>query len=347
MYRRTLVFQATLAALSLSAASPTSAQEVAEDAERAHSARAGASVARQSVRNAQLQTELWKLESSDGELPLVPARRLARAEQAFEDGEYPMLRPLLQPILMPESQFARADLETKARALLGVGLYFEAQQVTDAAQREALLDAASLQFLELLRRDPFFTLNPLIYPASVVELFANVRSEHAEELEALRAARTKGTPTGDQEGLQTVYISREVDQLNFALNFLPFGFGQFQNDEPIKGGFFAGAQGLALGANMAGYWMVESLRSPVDGKFEGGAGNSAEVARAWQTVQYAGLGAFAAIYIWSVIDALVHYEPYRVRIRTLEGPPPELSNGANEARSTSWGLNWSGLELHW
>lgn len=280
------------------------------------------------------------------EFPPSPAERLARAEQAFRDAEYPLLRTLLEPTLLPTSQFSRPELELKARALLAVGLYFEAQQVIHSAQRDALLDAASLQFLELLRKDPFFTLNPLIYPASVVELFARVNADNATELEALRAAQS-GEAEHTDHGLQTVYIAREVDRLNFAANFLPFGFGQFQNDETIKGVVFASTQAIALGLNMGGYWMVESLRSPIDGKYEGGAGNSAEAARTWQTLQYVGLGAFAALYVWSVLDGLLNYQPFSVRIRTLDEPPPELSAPQSPTGSVRLQMGWNGVGLAW
>lgn len=280
------------------------------------------------------------------ELPRSPAERLARAEQAFRDAEYPLLRTLLEPTLLPASQFSRPELELKARALLAVGLYFEAQQVLHPTQRDALLDAASLQFLELLRKDPFFTLNPLIYPASVVDLFARVNADNATELEALRAAQGGEADHADH-GLQTIYIAREVDRLNFAANFLPFGFGQFQNDETFKGVVFASTQAIALGLNMSGYWMVESLRSPIDGKYEGGAGNSAEAAHTWQTLQFVGLGAFAVLYAWSVLDALLDYQPYSVRIRTLDEPPPELSGTQTSAGSVRLQMGWNGVGIAW
>lgn len=277
------------------------------------------------------------------DFPDDPEQRLARAERAFRDGEYPILRPLLKPTLIPTSQYSRAELTHSARTLLAVGLYFEAQQVTGAAQRKQLLDQASAQFLELLRDDPFYSLNPMIYPASVVELFASVEAENSAELEALRDALRQESAL-DAQGLQTVYIEREVDRFSYAVNFLPFGLGQIQNNEPVQGTLFASAQALSLALNIGSYWRVESLRSDIDGKYEAGRGNSAEQARNWQTMQYVGLAAFAGLYIWSVLDALADYKPYNVRIRTLDAPPPELSRDAPEPALK---IGWNGVGLAW
>jgi hypothetical protein len=350
MYRRIFVCQVLVANLSLWAAAPAHAQ--APGADGGLEAIATARKATLSSLTAAIQRAAEGARSENAyDFPTSPYQRLIRAEKAFRDAEYPILRPLLKPTLVPTSQFERSDREIQARTLLGVGLYFEAQQVTDSAQRKKLLDAASLQFLEVLREDPFHALNPLIYPASVVELFAAVKAEHAAELELLRA-ELGGDANQAAQGLQTVYIEREVDRFSYAVNFLPFGLGQIQNDEPIQGTLFASSQVLALGLNIGSYWMVQNLRSPIDGKYEAGRGNSAEMARNWQAMQYIGLAAFVGLYVWSVIDSLADYKPYDVRIRTLDGPPPELSAGDSNAQrpssaSVGFEIDWNGIAIAW
>lgn len=350
MYRRLLLCQALVVGLSSLAATPLRAQSPDPSSGPASSPDAAIVAARVGVHSARIEAKEQAKKAATPKIkynfPALPDQRLTRAEKAFRDGEYPILRPLLEPTLVPTSQFERAEQANQARILLAVGLYFEAQQVTGAGPRKELLDAASLQFLELLRDDPFYTLNPMIYPASVVELFETVQVEHSAELDALRAElREDSAP--DSQGLETVYIEREVDRFSYAVNFLPFGLGQMQNDEPVQGTLFASAQVLSLALNIGSYWRVEDLRSDIDGKYEAGRGNSAEQARNWQRMQYVGLAAFVGLYAWSVIDALVDYNPYQVRIRTLDAPPPELSSGANGAEGAELKIGWNGIGFAW
>lgn len=350
MYRRLFLCHALAACLCSLGATPLWAQSPEPQSGTAPTYAAASDAARidvqQAIGSAAARAQKKAVPPKIYDFPKAPAKRLARAEKAFRDGEYPIIRPLLKPTLVPANKFRGPDQTTKARTLLAVGLYFEAQQVTDAAERTELLDAASLQFLEILRNNPFYKLNPMIYPASVVELFANVEAEHSAELDALRAELRKDSDP-ESQGLQTVYIEREVDRFSYAVNFMPFGLGQLQNDEPIQGTLFASAQALTLALNIGSYWRVEDLRSDFDGKYDAGRGNSAEQARNWQRMQYIGLAAFVGLYAWSVIDALVDYKPYTVRIRSLDTPPPELSTGSSDAPDPELKIGWNGIGIAW
>jgi hypothetical protein len=279
--------------------------------------------------------------------PSAPIDRLERAEKAFQDADYDLLRPLLVPTLAPTSRFSDADEEVRARTLLGVGLYFEAQQVTDATRRRDLLDRAQAQFLEILRKEPDHSLNALIYPASVVELFEAVKEENAAELDEIRAERDKTNGNGAQKGLKSVYIERELSHRPYAGNFMPFGVGQFQNGEPVQGALFAGAQVAAIGLNVTSYAMIELLRNPRTGQYDPGPGNSADQALQWRTAQYVGLGLFVGFYAWSVIDALRDYRAYDVRIRTLDEAPPELGGSDADDKGPSLQIGLGGVGLSW
>lgn len=255
--------------------------------------------------------------------PTEARARLERAREAFRNVEYELLRPLLEPILEPTPQLTRRAARLEARSLLGLAYFFEAQQVRDAAAREALMDRARAQFLALLRESPDYQLDELIFPASVVELFESVRQAHAEELDAMRAAGRRS-----DAGLEQIFVERRVDERNWWLNFLPFGIGAFQNGDTVRGTLYAVGQSLALVADLGMFWTVERLRAETgyfrlndDGT---AAGSPFARARAWRTRMWLSLGAFGALYIGSVIDALIHYEPIEVRLRTLDAPPPEL-----------------------
>jgi hypothetical protein len=286
-------------------------------------------------------------EAPEPDFPSAPSDRLEQAEKAFQDADYHHLRPLLVPTLEPDSRYSKPEEEIRARTLLGVGLYFEAQQVTDATRRRELLDRAQAQFLEILRKEPDHSLNALIYPASVAELFEAVKEEHAAELDKIRAERDESNGNGAQKGLKSVYIERELSHRPYAGNFMPFGVGQFQNGEPIQGALFAGAQVAAIGLNVTGYTMIELLRDPETGRYEPGAGNAAEQARQWRVGQYVGLGLFVGFYAWSIIDALRDYRAHDVRIRTLDEPPPELASGDADDKGPSFQIGLGGLGLSW
>lgn len=290
-------------------------------------------------------TQVKTAPTTEHDFPDAPAARLERAQKAFQDAEYDLLRPLLEPTLTPDSQFAQTESELEARTLLGVGMYFEAQKVTDAARRRELLDKTNEQFLAILRKEPDHSLNPLLYPASVVELFEAVREEHAEELDKIRAAQDNSDADAAAKGLKSIYIQREVDRRLYAANFFPFGIGQFQNGESVQGTLFAGAQVTALGVNVLSYLMIEATRGP-DGYYAPGSDQITNALR-WRTAQYVGLGLFVGFYAWSVLDAIRDYKAYDVRIRSLDEPPPELSAGEADDKGASFQIGLGGLGVTW
>ncbi|MFB6373069.1 MAG: hypothetical protein ABEN55_08130, partial [Bradymonadaceae bacterium] len=55
------------------------------------------------------------------------------------------------------------------------------------------------------------------------------------------------------------------------------------------------------------------------------------VATDWRTAQWIAVGSGAAIYLASMVDALVNYQPTDVQIRMRDKPPPELSSSDSSA----------------
>lgn len=258
----------------------------------------------------------------DLELPEEPAARLEMAREAFRKTDYAMLVPLLQPLAGADTPLDRLEDRVEARELLAVGYFFLAQQVTAPSEREVLLDQASRVFLDLLRDKPDHTLDTLIFPASVVELYEVVRRENAAELEQLLAEQNDHDSGG---GVETLYVERVSTQHLWWINFLPFGAGQFQNSQYAKATAFAILQGAGLVVNTAAYFVILSQRNP-DGFYdaEGGVNSPFATALRWRQVLYGGLIGFATMWAISVIDGLVNFEGETVRIRTLDAPPPEL-----------------------
>lgn len=282
------------------------------------------------------------------ELVIDPSAAMRQAQDAYQRAEYAKIRPLLRPTLEPEVLYKDAQERIEARTLLAAGAFFEAQATRDVRERDALLGLSRAQLLALLREKPDHTLDTLVYPVSFIDLFEDVRTTNREELDLLRAKQNDPNGQGNPNGqVQTLYIERAVNQHHYALNFAPFGIGQFQNGHEIKGTLFAVTQGMALTLNIISYFAILSLRGTQDSDVyydtgpDGFSGNYA-AALTWRNVMYTSMGVFGALYAWSTIDALYYYEAQSLQyLRTLEQAPPELTPGPQNhmAAPTLW-LKW-------
>ncbi len=295
-------------------------------------------------------------DDSSSEAGDSPHRRLERAEQAFHNGQFDKISSLLDPILGDEPSLDSKQQVVRARELLGVGLYFEAQEATDADRRDRLVARARRQFLDLLRLRPDYELDSMMFPASVVELFESVREEHADELDEIRRTRSHSdnpTDTRRSAGTETVYIERIVRERVYPLNYVPLGTGQFQNDQPLKGALFGGGQLATAAVAGIGLWRIESLRL-ANGKFRTEricqGCRDYRTARNWRSAQWIALGTLGILYVGSVVDALFNYEQFDddVRIRMRDTPPPELSsNDSSAGNGASVQLGFGSVEIRW
>ena len=278
--------------------------------------------------DAQAQAQAQAQDQDQGQ---TPDQRLELAQQAYQRADYAQLRQLLEPMLKPRSRYEQQADRVEARTLLAAGAFFEALSAREAAERDALLELAQGQLLELLRERPDHTLDTLLYPVSFIDLFEDVKSAHREELDRLRANQ-RGLGSGQALGQhEPIYIERAIIQRSYALNFAPFGLGQLHSGQTTKGVLLAAGQGLALTLNVVSYFNILALRGTQRSPFyydtgpDGLSGNYA-AALTWRNTMYISLGVFAALWALGVADALYGFEPEQLRhLRTLEAPPPELA----------------------
>ena len=131
--------------------------------------------------------------------------------------------------------------------------------------------------------------------------------------------------------LKTIYIERAIRRRNWALNFMPFGIGQFQNGDEVKGTLLGAGQAAALTTNVVSYVWAMGVFREVGGTFPRDAtgslpGSQAETVGTLKQVMYISLATFGVLYALSVGDALWNYESEELlQLRTLDGPPPELA----------------------
>ncbi|NOZ85668.1 MAG: tetratricopeptide repeat protein [Deltaproteobacteria bacterium] len=251
--------------------------------------------------------------------------RLKRAENLLQYGEYGDAISQLVELLYPVRLDRREDAN-KARELLGVCYFY----VGD-------LDKSRYEFIELLKMDPNHHLDPLLYPPPLVEFFDSIRTEIAEELKRIKEerlaeerkrkkkeeARKKAAKKAEK-----VYIERHSKKNSLPLVFVPFGVGQFQNNDLTKGFAVLGGETALLALNIISYHVIVGLKNP-DGTIPS---RDMELAKGMRVTQMASLGALLVLIVYGVVDAWINFKPYEVELSPLG---KEVSDSTGHDKNSS------------
>ena len=248
------------------------------------------------------------------------AALLSQAESHYVTREYQELAPLLDALLFPELCFESKDDAIEAFLLFGVAQFQLGEE-----------GLAELAFLEMYRLDPELDVDAFIdVPNNVRGFIEEVRVENQEELQRLLAL----SGGGKSVVVETVYVTIQERDNIFWKNFMPFGVGQFQNEDYGWGITFLSLQTLAAATSISSYLMVEAIRrQDPDGNAVFTAAE-AEDARNWQTAQLVSGAAFFVIYAAGVTHALFNYED---KVRVVLPPSREAPNEGNDD-SEAWYL---------
>jgi hypothetical protein len=256
------------------------------------------------------------------EAPATPAVEFERGKNAFARGEYGRAVELLRPLVYPEVRLESEGEVVQAHRMLGVANLFE----NDA-------EGARREFRKLLELRPDYRFDPLLDPPRVVDFFNVVVKEEESELAAIEAKRRR------REEELVARQKREAERLraqqalvlryehhSYAVNFIPFGAGQFQNGQRKKGWLFFGAEAALAGASVAAFATNFALYGiaphrrctvpqPTDANGLPRMCPAMDVDRSDEDVstnllrtQVITGGLFWAVAIWGVVDALRHYE---------------------------------------
>lgn len=222
----------------------------------------------------------------------TPTELLSQARSAFQMGKYDEAVPLLSYLLYPSVQLSRRSDLVEAHVLLGVG-YFELGNRGEAKR----------EFEEALFLDSELALDPLLFSESVVTFFEESKREFIERGRRDNEARALAE---ERDRLREALANMTVfEQKSLFINFVPFGAGQFQNGDKLKGiAFFASE--LVLGGLSAGAWYWQVEKYGLSGRVPN------EEVGTVQKVQYLQLGtgiAFFVVTAGGIIDALLNYEP--------------------------------------
>jgi hypothetical protein len=267
------------------------------------------------------------------------AEQFERGKTAFGRAEYARAISIIAPLLYPDMRLDSEAEAVQAHRMLGVAHLFENQP--DEARRE---------FRKLLELRPDYRFDPLIDAPRVVEFFNNVIKEESAEIAALDAARKKrdqdlAAQRQREADARCAALVREVPVIKnaYAINFLPFGVGQFQNRQRGKGWAFLGVEaGLgavsvgALVTNFAVFGLNPRRRcldpmtanNTVPRPCNNIDHSEEDLSRNLVRLQVASGALFFAVAAWGIIDAVRNY-----RATVPLDPEPSSGPGATFRKS--------------
>jgi tetratricopeptide (TPR) repeat protein len=229
-----------------------------------------------------------------------PLQDLERAQRHFKSKDCQSAVPILKDLLYPSSQLGREATRCEAHIVLGACHY-------ELGRRED----AKAEFEACLAIDPTKTLEPLIYTEGQVRLFDETRKD--VEARAERDRKLRELEEERERLRRLVEGTQAFETRSRAVNFAPFGAGQFQNGHRKKGIAIAAGEGATLITSagiflyLAGTYGLEA-KVPLE---------DAPGVRRLQQVQVGAGALFFAIYAYSIIDGLIYFKP---RVRTEVDP---------------------------
>lgn len=254
----------------------------------------------------------------------TPLDELKAANNAFRAGQYVDARDKYNALLYPDIQLADSNDLVEAYVNLGVCRLETGDD--KGAQRE---------FEKALQIDPNKQLDPLVVTnKKAIVLFDDTKIDLRTRAEKTAAAQREAAEKEKIAEIRRRTIGLQTN--TYALTFAPFGLGQFQNGDRARGAFFLGAEFLTVTTSIGvwGYLVNKyGIRSESVPLEEG-----PRVRRLQQIEIGAGV-AFWGLYIWSVVDANLHYKK-AVRVKLPEDlfPPDAREPPKKKPEKTSYHL---------
>lgn len=223
---------------------------------------------------------------------LTPTEKLDQARQEFKSKAWDAARKTAEDLLYPEGELARRDDVAEVHLLLGTCWYQLDHRAKAVAEYEKVLE------IDFERGMPDHS-----FSEGAIKLFDETKERVRERI----AAEKKRKEIAEREKRLREYIETigVYESHSFAQNFIGFGAGQFQNDHTKKGLLIGGAQALT-GAISLSCFAYLGLKYGLQARVPLQDGPT--VRRIQQVEIGTGL-AFFALYIISVIDGMVFYQP--------------------------------------
>ncbi len=218
-----------------------------------------------------------------------PSKQFVQARTVFRSGQYQQAAILFSGLLYPTSQLGNLKEEIDAHLHLAVAS-FEIGQ----------LDGARREFEAAINLDATLDISGYGFSTEATKFFVERKKDHDDKArkieERTRRARER------QKFIKSVDLIRVKEQKNYLRNLIPFGVGQFQNNQPRKGVVFAATE-IGLGATSFVIWTYLRSRYP-DGQVPL---TEVDQARLLQTFQIGSALLCFGTMAWGVADGFINY----------------------------------------
>ncbi|TMQ11585.1 MAG: tetratricopeptide repeat protein [Deltaproteobacteria bacterium] len=246
-----------------------------------------------------------------------PSQDLEQVRQSFREHDYESARKLATFLLYPAEKLSQPGDLVEAHVILGASDFETGHRAE-----------AKLEFEKALQIQPEKVLTDMLFSEGAIRLFDETRLDIEARTE--RDAQLRRL-ADERERIRKYRESLVVvERRSFGVNFVPFGAGQFQNKQPVRGILFAAGEGIAGGMSvgiflyLAGKYGFNAAVPPLE----------TPGVRQLQQVEIGAGIAFWALYAWGVVDSLLNYKP-RVQIEgddSLLPPLPETDPKKTEPR---------------
>jgi tetratricopeptide (TPR) repeat protein len=225
----------------------------------------------------------------------TPGQELAQANAAFRSGQFTAAQPLYNDLLYPTPRLASKDDLADAYVALGV-CRLESGDVPGAKR----------EFEKALNADPYHQLaKDMITNQEAIRIFEETKLERAQREKEQEAKRKQADL---EEQIRQYRESAHVIEAHpYYLNFVPFGTGQFQNGQTVKGILLASGEALT-GFTSFGIWFYLVNKYGINNSHPFTT-NEAERVLLLQQIEVGTGIAFIVLAVYGVIDARLHWKP--------------------------------------
>jgi hypothetical protein len=261
------------------------------------------------------------------------ATEMERGKNSYDAGRYAEGAERFRQMLDPASP-----------GVLGDGAVIERARTYYAACLIALGQnaAAEAQIEKVIRQNPLYAPDPVVFPGKVVDRFTDVKARLKTEIEAAmraaeRAARAKEEKSRSEQADYLATLQQRAGEETILVRrsrlvaSIPFGVGQFQNGQDGLGYLFLISEALLAGTGIAAAEIHNSLVAEIadkrpyqiDASVIDDFDNKTRTAR---TVSYGAFFGFLAFAAGGIVHAQLTFVPEvrEVRRRPLPAPPPKV-----------------------
>jgi len=218
-----------------------------------------------------------------------PSQSFVQARTVFRSGQYQQAAILFSGLLYPTTRLNDLKEVVDAHVHLAVA-NFEIGQ----------LDAATREFDAAINLDTTLDISGYGFSKQATEYFEKRKKTLDDRAHKIEERTRRGRER--QKFLKSVDLIRVKERKNYLRNLIPFGVGQFQNNQPKKGVFFAASE-IGLGATSFVIWTYLRGKYP-DGKVPL---TEVDAARRLQIFEITSAGLCFLAMAGGIVDGFINY----------------------------------------